>query len=1178
MWVKPQEVILTNALWVTERANPFFILQRRKGHGTKGLSSLLVGTLDTVFDTKPPPYRILHQTILSEVSYVVACALSRNEIMKDWLWLETNLLGTLGDFDTEEEAMEFVKCKIESLLAQTGVDTTVCTEEENLQFKASILRFSKLFNMPKEEKLVNYYSCSYWKGRVPRQGWMYLSVNHLSFYSYLFGKETKLVIRWADILHLQRSNSVLFPESIRVSTRTKDYYFSMFLKTSETFALMEQLANIAMKQLICEEIFSTDTELVHKLSKNVPKKPSFLKRDLDARAHSEAYRMTFRLPCIEKLDGSTECTLWTPYNKQHVWGKLYISSNYICFESRVKGLVSVVIPLRELCLVEKMDNSTNSPVVQDAVLLTTRRKTNFLFALLSDRDFVVEKISELLARIPVTKERFMSNNGSGDNLSMNSTDQETSESSWKLQPALMTYFYKDDPTEINAKEAVKQHLWNIHFAEYGRGICTYRTSKTRELVLKGIPDKLRGELWMQYSGAINEMETNPGYYKWLVDQSLGKSTLAAEEIERDVHRSLPEHPAFQTAVGIDALRRVLTAYAWRNPNIGYCQAMNIVTSVLLLYASEEESFWLLVALCERLLPDYYNTKVVGALIDQGVLEDLTKDHLPELYTKLEPLGVLSMISLSWLLTIFLSVIPFDAAVNIVDCFFYDGAKVVFQVSLSVLEANQETLMKCKDDGEAMTALCQYLENISNANSTLPSMVHRNAYFPANIKNSTKKKVDISELIYESYSKYGFISSSMIERLRLKHRLRVVQNLEETAMKSTVRSVLSDSFITSSFSPEELQELFTVMKEEQLSQQYWGRGSIVTCQEKYDPTLPFYELYRLDFEQFKRFFSLLSPWGHGQKYEYLALRIYKIMDENQDNLINFRELVQAFALMCRADINERVKLIYVAHLVPGIQDFDIVSPGGSDDTEVATEAEAYFNSLDHSWSPSSGDSLFSNISTGNTLNNKNNNSTSNSKCVDYNISSGSVSCSISECSGVTSNTCKNVCNYSMIMNGNNKSIPHLSQEQFIQLLKTMYDMFEGHENEQALYHSIAVTGTRLLEIGEQGKYMMERSDISSDSLFTESKQTTAVNSPTTPEEIQNDENADRQSISSTESATAKCDNMWSIRLEQLLATIYTEQPLIDFFSEKIDFMPQIEKYRHRRLERTTSLSSSSSSPP
>uniref|UniRef100_A0A8D2HH49 TBC1 domain family member 9B n=1 Tax=Urocitellus parryii TaxID=9999 RepID=A0A8D2HH49_UROPR len=1050
MWLGPEEVLVANALWVTERANPFFVLQRRRGHGKGGgLTGLLVGTLDVVLDSsaRVAPYRILHQTQDSQVYWTVACGSSRKEITKHWEWLENNLLQTLSIFDNEEDITTFVKGKIHGIIAEENKNLQPQGDEDPGKFKEAELKMRKQFGMPEGEKLVNYYSCSYWKGRVPRQGWLYLTVNHLCFYSFLLGKEVSLVVQWVDVTRLEKNATLLFPESIRVDTRDQELFFSMFLNISETFKLMEQLANLAMRQLLDNKGFLEDKALPRPIRPH--RNISALKRDLDARAKNECYRATFRLPRDERLDGHTSCTLWTPFNKLHIPGQMFISNNYICFASKEEDACHLIIPLREVTIVEKADSSS---VLPSPLSISTKSKMTFLFANLKDRDFLVQRISDFLQKTP-------SKQPGGRKASVADPAPESLPASQEVpelptspssplsgyqnfsaqevptaSQGLLKVFQRNSPMEDlgakGAKEKMKEESWNIHFFEYGRGMCMYRTAKTRELVLKGIPESLRGELWLLFSGAWNEMVTHPGYYAELVEKSMGKYSLATEEIERDLHRSMPEHPAFQNELGIAALRRVLTAYAFRNPTIGYCQAMNIVTSVLLLYGSEEEAFWLLVALCERMLPDYYDTRVVGALVDQGIFEELTRDVLPRLSEKMQDLGVISSISLSWFLTLFLSVMPFESAVVIVDCFFYEGIKVILQVALAVLDANMEQLLGCSDEGEAMTVLGRYLDNVINKQSVSPPIPHLHALLTSG--DDPPAEVDIFDLLKVSYEKFSNLRADDIEQMRFKQRLKVIQSLEDTAKRSVVRAIPGDI----GFSIEELEDLYMVFKAKHLASQYWGSSH--TAAIRRDPSLPYLEQYRIDAGQFQELFASLTPWACGSHTPVLAGRMFRLLDQNKDSLINFKEFVTGMTL----------------------------SP---EEAESALEATHYFTEDSSSEaSPLASDlDLFVPWET--------------QEVQSQEEREGSGNEDIQEKRGEEKGTSPPDYRHYLRMWAKEKEaqketikdLPKMNQEQFIELCKTLYNMFSEDPMEQDLYHAIATVASLLLRIGEVGKKFSTR---------------------------------------------------------------------------------------------------------
>ncbi|XP_055256968.1 TBC1 domain family member 8 isoform X3 [Moschus berezovskii] len=1078
MWLKPEEVLLKNALklWVTQKSNCYFILQRRRGHGEGG-GRLTGATLE--------------------------------EINQHWDWLEQNLLHTLSVFDNKDDIASFVKGKVKALIAEETSSRLAEQEEEPEKFREALVKFEARFNFPEAEKLITYYSCCCWKGRVPRQGWLYLSINHLCFYSFFLGKELKLVIPWVDVQRLERTSNVFLTDTIRITTQNKERDFSMFLNLDEVFKIMEQLADVTLRRLLDNEGFDLDPGL---------QEPSQItKRDLEARAQNEFFRAFFRLPRREKLHAVLDCSLWTPFSRCHTAGQMFTSDSYICFASKEAGCCKVILPLREVVSIEKMEDTSLLP---NPIIVSIRSKMAFQFIELRGRDSLVEG---LLARLklvhaghPVhydatldedlTSPVFHSTSlcsgnhrfGGLEMVSSQNSEEREKETSPRMHPEAFRQSGSQSPDSRLSREQIKVSLWNDHFAEYGRTVCMFRTEKIRKLVAMGIPESLRGRLWLLFSDAVTDLAAHPGYYGNLVEESMGKCCLVTEEIERDLHRSLPEHPAFQNETGIAALRRVLTAYAHRNPKIGYCQSMNILTSVLLLYAKEEEAFWLLVAVCERMLPDYFNHRVIGAQVDQSVFEELIKEQLPALAEHMRDLSALASISLSWFLTLFLSIMPLESAVNVVDCFFYDGIKAIFQLGLAVLEATAEDLCCSKDDSQALMVLSRFLDNIKNEDSPGPPIGSHHAFFSDD--QEPCPVTDIADLIRDSYEKFGDQSVAQIEHMRCRHRVRVLQGHEGTTKQNVLRVVIPEVSVL----PEDLEELYDLFKREHMMSCYWEQPRPMA--PRHDPSRPYAEQYRIDAQQFARLFQLVSPWTCGAHTEILAERTFRLLDENMDHLIEFKAFVSCLDIMYNGEMNEKIKLLYRLHIPPALTENDRDSQSPLKNPLLSTSRPLVFGK-------------------------------SNGDTIDYQKQLKQMIKDLAKEKDKTE-----------------KELPKMSQREFIQFCKTLYSMFHEDPEENDLYQAIATVTTLLLQIGEVGQ---RGSSSGSGSQEGGEELQAPAPSPSSEQDVVFADTDAGQSPQGSQAFPEEAQGDWTVSFEHILASLLTEQSLVNFFEKPLDIKSKLE---------------------
>lgn len=338
-----------------------------------------------------------------------------------------------------------------------------------------------------------------------------------------------------------------------------------------------------------------------------------------------------------------------------------------------------------------------------------------------------------------------------------------------------SFGFPGDPKKL--KDKSKTRLWTEYLRTHGRNITIVRYPQFTRLVQVGLPNMLRGELWEVASGSIFQRMAHSGEYAAILKEHEGQSNTSMEEIEKDLNRSLPEYAAYQTPEGIETLRRVLVAYSWKNRELGYCQAMNIVVAALLIYMSEEQCFWMLDTLCERLLPGYYTQSMSGTLLDQKVFEHLVQQTMPVLHEHFIKYDMqLSIVTLPWLLSLYINSMPMVFAFRIVDCFMAFGSQVLFQVGLAILKINGEAILSVTDDGTLIGLLRNYFRTLGDS------------AYPESRDERRQQITRFQQLLVIAFREFGIITNDLVDQERKRFRQQIVQEIEGFARRSAIRNL------------------------------------------------------------------------------------------------------------------------------------------------------------------------------------------------------------------------------------------------------------------------------------------------------------------------------------------------------------------------------------------------------
>lgn len=241
-----------------------------------------------------------------------------------------------------------------------------------------------------------------------------------------------------------------------------------------------------------------------------------------------------------------------------------------------------------------------------------------------------------------------------------------------------------------------------------RRISRRRPMELKRLVRQGIPSACRADVWPFLARAETLRCVEPSdYFTSLRNASCAPASAAAadayhkvaRQIDLDVARTFPSHRLFGARDGRQRLRDVLLCYARRSPvEVGYVQGMGFLAAVLLLFLTEEDAFFVLCAIVERLLPPlFFSPSLLGLRAELGVFGELVAAKLPRLSAHLAANGVApELYATKWFIALYSSTLPIATVLRIWDAFFCEGVKVLHRVGLALLKICEARLLACTE--------------------------------------------------------------------------------------------------------------------------------------------------------------------------------------------------------------------------------------------------------------------------------------------------------------------------------------------------------------------------------------------------------------------------------------------------------------------------------------------------